>query len=275
MKFVIALHCVLLFATAAGFANNNWPKVIELEQGKLTVFQPQADSYSDNVLEGRAAVSWKGSSGGAPLFGAVWLSMVVDINRDERMVHVRQLRVPQVRFPEADEQKQKELAEYLERELPKWDLPLELDRLVADLDLLGEAITPGLRHDPPQILHSPEPAVLVRIEGEPKLESVTSGEGERFDRVVNTPFLMVRPEDSKSFYLSGGRNLWYVAKEPVGPWAPADSVPPKVARLAELEETAKPAEASSGQPPKIIIATEPAELIVSDCLRRAAEVGAR
>ena len=244
-------------------AEESWPREIQFPEGTLTIYQPQADSYENDTLEGRSAVSWTAADRGAPLFGAVWLTMRVEINRDERMVYVRELKIPQIRFPDSEEEEQQKLIQYLERELPSWDLPLELDRLIADLDLLGEANTPGLRHDPPEIVYLSEPAVLVQIDGEPKLESVTSPGGDKFERVMNTPFLIVRLEGSRSFYLSGGGELWYEADGPEGPWSPSKSVPSKVIQLVEEAEGAEGTQAMEA-PPKIVIATEPTELIISD-----------
>jgi len=256
---------ILMLLPASVFAadGDSWPKVITLERGELTVYQPQADSFADDLLEGRAAVSWVAAEGGAPIFGAVWLSMKVDINRETRMVHIRSLTVPTVRFPDADESDQRLLAQYLERELPNWDLPLELDRLIADLGLLNDPTTADLRHDPPKILFSPEPAVLVRIDGEPRLKTETSPNGATLERVLNTPFLIARLEGEGSFYLSGGGTLWYQAANPEGPYSVTASVPLAVSQLVQ-EETDGLTGPADGPPPKIFVATEPTELIVAD-----------
>ncbi|HSN57597.1 MAG TPA: hypothetical protein VLT32_23205 [Candidatus Sulfomarinibacteraceae bacterium] len=261
------MRCLLLAVLAlalspAAAAQDDWPKEIEFPEGTLTVYQPQAESYEGDRLEGRSAVSWSKAGGGPPLFGAVWLSMRVDIDRDERMVYVRQLEVPQVRFPEAGEDEQASLAGYLERELPQWDLPLSMDRLIADLGLLSEADTEGIRHDPPEILYEQEPAVLVRYDGEPRLEPFDGPGGAKLERVVNTPFLVVR--DGRTCWLSGGGELWYSAPDPMGPWTPASRVPPGISQLVEPGEGAGDAIAGEGPPPKIVTVTGPAELIVSD-----------
>lgn len=261
---IILLLGLLISGGGDLFAAESWPKKIQFDEGALAVYQPQADSYINDLLEGRSAVSWTDAEGGAPIFGAVWLSMKVEINRDERMVYVRELKIPQVLFPEAEEEAQKRLTEYLERELPLWDLPLELDLLIADLDLQEDASTPGLRHEPPEIIYLSEPAVLVNIDGEPKLESVTSPDGDKLDRVVNTPFLIVRPEGTQFFYLSGGNTLWYMSEKPEGPWAPSENVPSKVAKLAQPDDGTEAAEPVEGLPPKIVVATEATELIISD-----------
>jgi hypothetical protein len=54
------------------------------------MYQPQVDSFDQNVLEARAAVSVMRADGtGEPAFGAVWISAKLDIDREERLVVVR------------------------------------------------------------------------------------------------------------------------------------------------------------------------------------------
>lgn len=260
-RSVLALLTLSLIP-AVVVAQDDWPKEIEFTEGALTVYQPQAESYEGDLLEGRSAVSWAAAEGGPPLFGAVWLSMRVDVDRDERMVYVRELEVPQVRFPDASEEDQTRLAAYLERELPKWDLPLSMDRLIADLGLLSEASTEGLKSDPPKILYEQEPAVLVRYDGEPKLEGFDGPGGTKLERVVNTPFLVVR--DGATYWLSGGGELWYSASDPMGTWVPASRVPSEISQLVDPDQATDDAIDTEGPPPKIVTVTVPAELIVSD-----------
>ncbi len=256
------ITCLIVTVAAVSAAQDEWPKEIEFTEGSLTVYQPQAETYEGDLLEGRSAVSWTEAAGGPPIFGAVWLSMRVDVDRDARMVYVRELDVPQVRFPDASEDDQARLAAYLERELPKWDLPLSMDRLIADLGLLSEASTEGLKNDPPRILYEQEPAVLVRYDGEPKLEAFDGPGGKQLERVINTPFLVVR--DGSTCWLSGGGELWYSASAPMGPWAPASRVPSEISQLVDPDEETDNAIDTEGPPPKIVTVTESAELIVSD-----------
>ena len=76
-----------------------WPRVLEADEGTVTMYQPQVESFEGDVLEGRAAVSVKmAGEGVAPIFGAVWLTARVDTDRDERLVTVREVEVSQTRF---------------------------------------------------------------------------------------------------------------------------------------------------------------------------------
>ena len=262
----VGLVGLLCLAVGAAWAvEEGWPREMETQEGVVRMYQPQIESFSGASLEARAAVSVTPPGGeGGPEFGAVWIEARVDTDRDNRIVTVREIRVPQVRFPDATDEQRDQLARFLEREIPKWEISMSLDRLVADLGMGAEDLTtPGLRHDPPVILHSTEPAILVLIDGDPILQKMEDIGGADLERVVNTPFLIVRHGASKTHYLSGGGELWYSAREILGPWQVATSVPQDVARLAPEEEP-DPERDTEGPPPKIIVATEPTELIVID-----------
>jgi len=257
MRFLIAV--ALLLGTAWS-AEADWPREMDGSRGLVTMYQPQIERFDGNVFEARAAVSVTPADG-APLFGAVWVESQVDTDRVARTVEVRETVVKQVRFPEASDEDRERLASFLEAEIPTWHLVISLDRIVADLDN-GEkwASTPGIKSVPPKIVLSIEPAVLVVIDGEPVLKELTDVSGADLETVVNTPFPIVRDSATDTYYLSGGGSLWYGAPDVEGPWQVTTSVPDEVAPLAIEADDAE----AEGAPPKIIVATEPTELIVSD-----------
>ena len=249
---------------AGGPADTGWPRTIETQGWVVTVYQPQTDKLDGDRLEGRAAVSvQRAGSKEEPVFGAVWFDARLAVDRQNRMARVRSITIPTVRFADATDPQRKQLSDLLVAEIPKWDLSIDLDRLVASLDLGAEAATTaGLKHDPPRFIHSTEPAVLVVFDGKPVIRDLESGVG--LEYVVNTPFPVVRQENGATFYLFGGGTLWYSAADPLGPWAVTSSVPAPVRRVADTIETAKASSApTEAKPPKIITASEPTELLVS------------
>jgi len=70
----------------------------------------------------------------------------------------------------------------------------------------------------------------------------------------------VRDKGSGKCYLSGGK-IWYAADDPKGPWTSIPKPPAEVAKLVPKDTSATPAPA---KPPRIVVATEPSELIASD-----------
>lgn len=244
-----------------------WPQEIAAREWIVTMYQPQIDSFEQNTLEARAAVSVKRADGsGEPAFGAVWISAKLDIDREDRLVVVREVEVSEVRFADSEEADREALARLLRNEMPNWEITMDLDQIIADVEIDGEfGTTAGLRSDAPRFVHSTEPAVLLLFDGEPKTQAIAGADG--FERVVNTPFPVVRQKSGSSFYLFGGDDYWYVAWHPKGPWEPTSDVPQGIRDLTR--EVAAPEEFEAGDedsqvpPPKIVVATEPTELIVT------------
>ncbi len=194
-RTVILMGLVLLVLASATLADEpliTWPQELQAGSWVVTMYQPQIDSFEGNNLEARAAVSVKRADGtGQPEFGAVWISAKVDVDREARLVSVREVRIPEVRFADSREEDRAALSRLLETEMPKWEIELDLDQVIADLGGDAEyATTPGLKSDPPVFIYSTEPAVLLIYDGEPKTEAMIGAEG--FESVVNTPFPVVR-----------------------------------------------------------------------------------
>ncbi len=191
-----------------------WPREISAGEAIITMYQPQLDSWEGDAVESRAAVSIKMTADAAPVFGAVWLSSRFETDRDTRMVTFTDIRVPSVRFPEATEEQQQQLSEILEREIPKWNLEISLDLLLPSLDLAehSEQSEAGLKHDPPKIIISYQPAVLIIIDGQPDLQDI---DGSELQRVANSPYVIVKYRSD--FFLASDRS-WYTARDILGPW---------------------------------------------------------
>ena len=151
-----------------------WPR--EMSGGGFTVvmYQPQVETFEGTEITARAAVSIEGNEIEEPVLGVVWMSAVVETDRDERYVNVLGVRIPRVHFPGADATSEQQLADFLELEIPKWDLGMSLDRLLTALNIeeQRQRAAEGLGTDPPVILVRNEPAVLITIDGEPRLEAV-------------------------------------------------------------------------------------------------------
>ncbi len=259
---------LLLVAPMAVAEDVGWPVEIQAEGGwTVTLYQPQVDSLEGTHLETRAAVSVVGPGVPEPVFGAVWITARLDIDRDRRLVRVESVQVPQVRFAEASEEAKQKLASLLEREIPTWDIEVSLDRFIADLEAdTARASVQGLNHEPPTILLATEPAMLVVIDGEPVLRDIPGqvGQSHKVRYVVNTPFAVMYDPRSEYYYLSGGEDLWYRAADIKGPWQVTRAIPSTVKFLAPGQDGgAERPPGNGGPPPRVIVAFEATELIVT------------
>jgi len=265
---VLAMLCVVS-AAAFGTDPADWPKEIVVDGERVVMYQPQPEKLEGNLLESRAAVSVEDVEDNGPVFGAVWFSTRLETDRDYRMATITDVRVLEVRFPGQEEDDVRRLRSLLEREMPLWDLKIDMDRLAATLELAEkrEIAAEQINTAPPRILFVPGPAVLVTIDGEPRLKKVDDSD---LMRVINTSFtLLFSPADNR-YYLYAGKETWYVARELTGNWSILEVVPPQVAVWkpgpGDASEEVDPKEwerIQPGPPPVIYVSTEPAELISS------------
>ena len=259
MKFFVMLLSGLIGLSSVALAQEiSWPQELTGDNGGVVIiYQPQVEVFTGNSLEARAAVSVKSAAtGDTPVFGAVWMVAKVDTNRDTRIAVIRDIEINDVRIADASNEQIEALGEFIENSLAGSSLEMSVDQLLSDLDATGSDVgTADLKHTPPEFIHSTEPAMLVSIDGEPVLQEI---EGSEYERVVNSAFLIVK--DGRAYYLYVGSNTWFSSGEIAGPWLLAARVPDDIKSLVEPAED----DGTDLSEMKIIIATEPSELLVSD-----------
>ena len=183
---------------------SGWPRVIELDKAEIVIYQPQLESFEGNILKARAAFSVTPVATEDPTFGVAWSRMKVATDLDTRTVRVLDLEVTDVRFPEITDEQKSRFAAIVKAEIPRWDMTLSLDRLLAALEIVEQEqeTAKGLKVEPPKILYASFPAVLVTIDGEPILHAIE--DEKKLERVINTPFLIILDKKSKLYWLDGG-----------------------------------------------------------------------
>lgn len=236
-----------------------WPKQISVSEGSLLVYQPQVDSLTRDILAARAAISLTRPGQTEPTFGALWFTARVVTDRDAGTAEFADLEIKRLRLPGFSTEDSTRFVSEIQDGANSWGLTESLARFTATVEAArntnAEAV--DLKFDPPKILFAREPAALVVYDGPPVLRPI---EGVSYQRVVNTPFVVIFDPDSKTYYLSGGRQ-WYAASDPLGPWQSIDAPPAPVVQLVPEDSAA--AAADSGPPRKILTATVPSELVVT------------
>jgi len=253
----------LLFAQEA---DPGWPRDIVMPQGTITVYQPQPEALEGNVLKGRAATSILKAGATEPVFGVFWFQGRLDVDRDARMAVISDVLITRVRFPEATPEEAMAYIAIVEVEVPKWQHPISLDRLVASLNAAWaeQQSAEGLQNDPPDIVVLDRPALLLLYDGEPALRDIP---GTSLQRVVNTPYSVLFDPAVKSYYLTNTAQ-WYSAPDPMGPWKAGATPTPAVA--AAIPKEAKEAAAqdrtsrAGDRPLTLVAAKEPTELLWTD-----------
>ncbi len=239
-----------------------WPREIDAPGGTIVIYQPQPETFKGDRLTGRAAVSVTPNGSTEPVFGAVWFGARVATDRHARTATILDMDITQVRFPGASAAQEEKLAGILKGRLPAVPLACPFDHLLAGIALAEreEAAVAALSTAPPKIIFSAVPAVLVILDGQPRLRPVEKGP---LMRVVNTPFTILLDPGTKAYYLRGG-DRWYAAADIMGPWAESVHTPEAIVAAVPGAAAAVSADSAAAPAPRIIVATKPTELIVTD-----------
>jgi hypothetical protein len=248
----------------------NWPRVVDANGFHLVIYQPQVDSWKNNRLEARAAVTATRPGATQESFGIVTLNARTDVDKMVRTVWFEDVKISSVSFPGA-KQEQGELERAVRDSLPGWPRDCSLDRLLADLAINGaEAAAPAmpLKNDPPKIILSQVPSVLILIDGEPVMKPVEGAA--RYTHVINTPAVILFDTSASRYYLDGG-TLWMTAANLNGPWTQASDPPADLNAIKDQvlqgeekdphDHTKDAVPPPSAPPSSVYVSTTPAELI--------------
>ncbi len=242
----------------------DWPRQIDSVAGTIVVYQPQPESLQGSTLTARTAFSLTPKGKTEPVFGAMWFTADVNIDRSQGLVKVLSTKVTRVRLPDATPNDEKSFAAEIEQETRKWNLSLSLDGLTAALTQVQQERTAAddLKAEPPKVLFATEPTVLVVLDGQPIRRPIESS---GVESVVNTPYPLFYDTGSKRYYLTNGA-VWYQTNELLGgAWEVIPKPPPAVSGVVmkgDKQDQSAPAPTDTA-PPKILVATEPTELIVT------------
>ena len=252
-------------------AESFWPHRIDAGDQTILVYQPQVESWIGTQLSARAAVSVESKTSPQPSYGVIWFSARTGVDKTTRLVTLSDVQITKANFPTAADGGAPTLAA-VRSHLGEAPHTIGLDRLQANL-LVNEAEArteaAPLKNDPPRIIVSKTPALLVLVDGKPALRSVPKTS---LMRIVNTRALMALDPQSGRYYLWLA-DRWVEAPAIEGPWTAAASPPAalpelkaSVAGSREVDLFDDPSDdlkalLAKGELPAIYVSTGPAELL--------------
>lgn len=240
---------------------SQWPKSFYTNGSIAKFYEPQPESYQGDLLKVRAAISLLRNGQTDPVFGVLWAD--VTINPQNNMLNWQKVTVTNIKFP--GEASDNEIAKFrtdLEKAGSAWNVSFSKDELNAQLASSEKEsqLSSNLRTNPPKIIYTKKPSILVTIDGEPEFNANSEW---GVEQVINTPFTLVKNTDQQ-YYLYGNKR-WYRSVSITGPWSMVSRVP---SRLNKMDQAVRTSDTSTSSKENIIsdiiVSTESAELIQSD-----------
>src|SRR5271166_2819578 len=144
-----------------------WPRSVDLGDAQVLVYQPQINSWTDNQLNFRAALALKPAHAKADTFGVIFATTRTQVDKVLRTVTFENLKISKIDFPTLPNRGAAYATE-LQTQFAASIRTISLDRLESSLALAG--IKPpmvAVQNNPPWVIVSYSPAILVPIDGAP------------------------------------------------------------------------------------------------------------
>jgi hypothetical protein len=248
-------------------ADTGWPRTLQLQNGSLTWFQPQVESWTDRKkMVAWSAVAYTPLTATQAALGTIKIEASTQVSLDENVVSL-DYKIVEYNFPSLSSVQVRAMVSEVET-IPIRQRVLDLDRVLAYVDdsPLQARNTEGLKADPPKIYQAPAPAILLNIEGEPIWSPIKDLD---LKYVVNTNWDLFEHTPTKTLYLRHEKS-WLQATDVKGPWEAVKKLPDSFKKLPaddnwkDVKEAVPGKKFSSKTLPKVFVSLDPAELIVID-----------
>jgi hypothetical protein len=243
-----------------------WPREFEDNGTKVDIYQPQIEKWDGTDFETRSAVAITAAGSNAPVYGVFWMKARADVDKAARIVTLNDIAVTKAMFPSVPELQSQYLA-LIRKRVPTVSKIVALDHLEASYavsEAVKKARTVPVKNDPPRIIYSAIPSLLVLVDGSPALRPMP---GLSIERVINSRALILKV--GSVFYLNASDH-WYQAVDVGGQWTLAPSPPAsleaaKQAAVANQNVDLMPSSTNAvTTTPAIFVSTVPAELIQTE-----------
>jgi hypothetical protein len=263
-KVLIGFLGILLAASASRCTEDpGWPRQITKQGSILIYYQPQVDDWKNfSNLTWRMAFSLT-PAGGKEVIGVVEMQGHTDVDNDTKMVYINELKINKTSFPSLDPASSANMDTLVKTFVPPY-ITISLHRLVACVKKPDSGSGVPVNNDPPAIVVSYQPAILLAVDGEPSLADIPKTS---MEFVVNTTWPLFFEKSKSTYYLLIGQQ-WAAADNLNGPWSPTIKLPKDMSRVAEdpqwaaLKKVIPPPAASNAALPQIFYSSKPAEIIL-------------
>ena len=249
-------------------ADRGWPRGYSLpSEAQIVVYQPQIASWENQKqLVAYAAVSRVAKGEQKPALGTIKFETNTEVALEQRLVKFSQIKIIETNFQTIPKEQTQEIVTELEKNIPDEDRVIALDRVLAYVDksTINPKQVAGLKSDPPRIVLTQTPSILVSFDGDPIWSPIKDNE---LKFAVNTNWDIFQHAPTGVYYLRYD-NAWLRATDLKGFWSRAGKLPDSFNKLPNDDNwkdvRANLPGARSKDLPKVYVFTDPTELIVVD-----------
>ena len=254
--------------TAQTAADRGWPRAYSLpSEAQLVIYQPQISSWQDQKqLVAYTAVSYVAKGEQKPALGTIKLETETETSVPQRLVKFSKIKISETNFPTLSKEQTQEIVSEIEKNMPEQDRVIDLDRVLAFVDksTINPKNVEGLRSDPPRIILTQSPSILVNFDGEPIWSPIKDNE---LKYAVNTNWDIFQHTATGMYYLRND-TTWLRATDLQGYWSNAGKLPDSFNKLPEDDNWKDVRASLPGTPakklPKVYVTNDPSELILID-----------
>ena len=145
-----------------------WPRAYDTGKGRMVLFQPQFTEWTDfKMIEALVAAQYLKAPDANPVFGVIGLKGATSYDEDAGEIVISDISVTQLNFSGLSRDDLKALAVETGKLLPTGPITVTEARVTASLaEQKRMTDVAGLKADPPRIIVSTTPAILVQTDGE-------------------------------------------------------------------------------------------------------------
>jgi hypothetical protein len=242
-----------------------WPRFFDTGGYEFAVYQPQISQWPGNQIQGRFALAVRLAGTSNETYGIVFFTARTEIDKVNRLVTLEDFQITKADFP-TQASKQKQYSTLIQAELPKVAKTIPLDHLETVFAVSGniaKAKIQQVMNDPPRMLYTTQPSLLILVDGPPVLKSLAG----TYERVVNTRAILLLNTNiaAQSYYLFAASN-WYSAPSIEGPWMVESNPPSDIntalnAALATKQVDPMYPKKPLAAPLTVYVSTTPTELL--------------
>ena len=247
-------------------ADRGWPRGYSLpSEAQMVIYQPQIASWDNQKqLVAYAAVSRVAKGEQKPALGTIKFETNTEVSVEQRLVKFSKIKIIETSFQTLSKEQTQEIVSELEKNIPEEDRIITLDRVLAYVDksTINPKNVDGLRSDPPRIILTQTPSILISFDGDPIWSPIKDNE---LKFAVNTNWDIFQHQPTGLYYLRYDTG-WLKATDLKGYWSNAGKLPDSFNKLPE-DDNWKDVRANLPgvaikKLPKVYVETDPTELIV-------------